>query len=289
MVVGEAQPRFVVLGSIRNCERTIVKSVESIIQAVSPGVVVHWFLVESDSTDDSIAVLNRLSQRVQDFEFTSYGPLQKVIPKRVDRISFCRQSAKDRLLELAEDFDYVIVADFDGILGPLNSGSISDSVSRLPSADVITANSLGRYYDIFALRKEGWIDSDYRELEKELAAIGYSRLASKYRSMVSKMMRIRRHQPPIPVTSAFGGLAIYKRWAFAKSAYLPSAADECEHVALNKAIIAQGGSIWIDPQLQVAPEFRHTLPALTLFRPFWWCILALDHISRKLAGRAGHP
>ncbi|MEY4961575.1 MAG: hypothetical protein RLZZ249_272 [Actinomycetota bacterium] len=261
---------------------------ESISQAVWPGLVVHWFIVESDSTDDSVTELKRLSHEIASFEYSSFGPLQNSIPRRVDRIAFCRQSAKDKLLALHDEFDYVIVADFDGILSPLRAGAISDSVSRLPGATVITANSIGRYYDLFALRKDGWVDSDYRQLEAQLEALGYSRLASKYKSMVSKMIRIRRHQPPIAVASAFGGLAIYKRAAFEKSAYLPSSSDECEHVFLNRRITSNGGSIWIDPQLQVAPELRHTFPAWPIFRPFWWFVLAGDFIRRKLLGRSSH-
>lgn len=50
--------------------------------------------------------------------------------------------------------------------------------------------------------------------------------------------------PPVPMNSAFGGLCLYRRDAFASLVY---AGGDCEHVAAHKAMRAAGYQLYLNP------------------------------------------
>lgn len=265
----------VVLGTVRNVTKTLRQTVSSIVQSCHPIPVAGWIIVESDSNDSTLAELESLRKEIPGFEYLSLGNLKGEIPERISRIRHCREEARIQFTRRAySNLTRVIVADFDGVCDSLEHGGISRSMSTLEEADVICANSRGPYYDILALRKVGWVEMDYRDLESQFLDSGFSRSASKYLSLVSKQVKISPSLPAIEVDSAFGGLALYRPALLETATYLTDRKNEseCEHVTLNRAIRQNGGVIVIDPALRVRPEIRHTVWARAILLPLWLLI-----------------
>jgi hypothetical protein len=76
----------------------------------------------------------------------------------------------------------------------------------------------------------------------------------------ARQIRINSTAAPIPVISAFGGLAVYKRRYLLGKRYSAKNRDgspACEHVALNESISNEGGKLFIFPPLVVKTPYEH--------------------------------
>jgi hypothetical protein len=264
------------------------RSVRDLARALYPLEVRSWLLIESDSTDKTLEVLESLSMKVEGFNFQSMGKLAKQMPERVRRISYCREVARGQVLKLVSSKSArIVVADFDGPTKSLSKSDLYNSMMRDSEAAVIAANSSSRYYDILALRAKNWIDKDYREIEADLISRGFGKLAAKYSALVKNQKLIRPEWPAIEVDSAFGGLAVYQSAVMSVTSY-ETTSWECEHVALHKKIRALGGRIIVDPKLQVRPEFRHIWASSPLLGLAWRALLIFEKVAmrvkRKLVG-----
>jgi hypothetical protein len=75
-----------------------------------------------------------------------------------------------------------------------------------------------------------------------------------------RQIRIEPTCEPIPVTSAFGGLGIYKRRYLLGKQYFARGRDGlpiCEHVSVNEQISGDGGKLFILPSLVVDTPYEH--------------------------------
>ena len=84
--------------------------------------------------------------------------------------------------------------------------------------DVFTANQSARYYDLLALRHPLWSPNNWL-IESAWFSQFLGKSKAQRHSMTDRMIKIPVNLPPIPVDSAFGGLAIYRKWVFSKSDY----------------------------------------------------------------------
>jgi len=75
--------------------------------------------------------------------------------------------------------------------------------------DAVTTNQYGRYYDIWALRADGWSDSDCWAAYKQYASILGQKNALDL-TVGSKQVVIPATSPWIPVQSAFGGFGFFR-------------------------------------------------------------------------------
>lgn len=258
-----------VLGTVRNGEHSLQDAVRDIQRFVGNRPVSHWFFVESDSDDNTLDVLGKLSSQVAGFHFESLGSLSETVPSRIRRISISRQRCADLLSEILQPNDLVIVADLDGITSPLRHGDLQRVERFLERFDVITANSRVRYFDILALRASGWVDEDYRVARRQLIEGGVTPIAAHFESLVRKQVRIRQKSSVLEVESAFGGFAIYSGKAFSSGSYLTEDLEECEHVRFHRQVVEKGFKICIDPKLIVSPERIHTALSSPLLRLPW--------------------
>lgn len=250
--------KVLVVGVVRNCAVQIKADVTRLEAALRPFRHVSWLLVESDSDDDSVAKLRELTAEFSDFRFISLGNLRAQLPRRSERISFCRNAylKEIRTNESYRGVDFVIVSDFDGVNTLISEAAILSCWER-DDWDVCAANQQGPYYDIWALRHEAWSPNDcaaqYRFLVRQ--GVGPERALSV--AVHSRMIPIAQDSEWIEVQSAFGGLAIYRRSALEKGEYAGLDADGnevCEHVALHSGI---SGKIFINPKLINAGRTEH--------------------------------
>ena len=291
----ETNLRVVVFGVARNVAREIEASVQELNSALSPNFRVSWFVVESDSDDQTVAVLERLKQKDTAFDFETLGNLEAMLPSRIDRIAYSRQRYLDWLSAQGEKTDYVVVADLDGVTKGLSPGSLSREIQQdLNGYCALTANTRGLYYDILALRKLGWVEQDYRKLEREALSRGESIFRAKFFSLVNKQKRLRSNLGILPVESAFGGLAVYRAECILRCSYLAESknSEECEHVNLSRQLIEKDCKIGLSARLVLRGDPRHTLWSHLALRPFWAMLIRLpkkpaDTLARLIGMKAG--
>ena len=274
-------PRVYVLGAVRNGAKTLKSAVRDIERFAGGEVVSRWFIVESDSVDETLATLSEIATEIRGFSFESLGRLSESEPSRVRRITIARQRALESASEFIRDDDLVIVADMDGVTSSLPAGGLNMAKDRLGDFDVITASSKIRYYDILALRSQGWVDEDYRVTRRRLLENGFSPLESHYESLIKKQRKIPQSEEPIPVQSAFGGVAIYSGRAFLSGTYELNDKDECEHVGFHRHLTEKGFRICLDPRFTVTSEWRHIALSSPLLRLPWKLAIKLGAMLPK--------
>jgi hypothetical protein len=245
---------IVVAGAARNCGKFIATDIERLQIALTGWKKVQFIIIESDSSDDTLEKLEQLKQSIEGFHYISMGELKCQIPKRTERLAFCRNRYLEELKsnEVFQDAEYVLVTDLDGTNELLTRENVA-SCWEIDDWDVCTANQLGLYYDIWALRHPLFSPNDCWEVFRFMInELGVKPRVAKKKALKSRMFWFQRSVKPFEVDSAFGGLAIYKRHALENVHYVgvdEQGAEICEHVALNTQIRAKGCKIYINPKL----------------------------------------
>lgn len=260
--------KIFVVGVARNCSRSIYSTIMQVDSLFNRIAELAFFVVESDSNDDTVQELQRLSNIDSRFKYRSEGRMTEKIPNRIMRIAYCRNIYLEEFqlrLSLGVKFDYLLVVDLDGINNKIAfDGDISNLFDK---RFVTTANQVGHYYDILALRASNWIEHDYRELiEKKY----FSRLHGLTENVYRKQKKIRKNSTAIEVTSAFGGFALYPASSVVGCRYHPRYLGgdeyECEHVSFSKCATSNGVKIRILPALRNRGSIRHTFLSYNPFK-----------------------
>ncbi|MBF9020232.1 hypothetical protein HKCCA1058_05915 [Rhodobacterales bacterium HKCCA1058] len=244
---------FVIVGVVRNCAKTLPSDLFALENALEMFGTFSWFIVESDSDDETVKVLDDLERNRSNFKYVSLGDLRSKFSRRTERLALCRNQYLDFISTdpSCEDIDYVVIADLDNVNTELTSAGIGSCWKR-SDWDVCCANQRGPYYDIWALRHPLWSPNDCWKQAKQLQKLGFSRFKSVFASVYVRMAKLPRNSEWVEVDSAFGGFAIYKRSALEGVKYegLDENNEEvCEHVYLHQMIKSNGGKIFINPSL----------------------------------------
>ncbi len=251
--------KIFVAGTARDCSATLENDVFRVINAFGDEFELHWLVIESDSTDNSLEILESLSNKFEHFNYKSLSNLANVYSERTERLAICRNEYLKEIQNLDESFELIVVMDFDGINSLLTAQSI-DSCWKIKDWSVQTANQAGPYFDIWALRHESWCPNDWITEFHKLREQGMKTSKALRKSLYKKMVTIPRESDPIEVESAFGGFAIYKRECLSSKTYIGMVDGKpvCEHVSLHQAIRKSGGKILINPGLINAGYTSHT-------------------------------
>lgn len=258
----------ILVGTVSNVSRRIESDIAIVLQALKYFSEVRIFLVESDSSDNTLQVLNLLKSKHSNLEFISLGDLKERIPDRIERIRFCRNEYVSHIRSFSSSDipQYVVVADLDGMNGKLKLSSVQSCFSNL-EWDGVFSNQRGGYYDVLALRHKLWQPTDYhKELAwlRSLVVPRRPRWPTVYESLrlrlsfdrarnqaiYRKMIRIMPSVNWIEVDSGFGGIAIYKSAIFLKYDYTmgkDSELGENEHVSLHSKMRSDGLKLFINP------------------------------------------
>lgn len=250
-----AESEILLAGPVRNASGQIANDIEKILLSLGQFRAVHCFIVESDSSDDTLLRLEEISKRFNNFSFVSVGQLSKKLPKRTDRIAYCRNMIIDAVKENPkyQNIDYIAMADLDGMNGLVTQEKIAQCWEVDEQWDVITANQIGMYYDIWALSHPEWNYMDCWEQKHRLENIlGHSSAVNI--AIGSKQAAIDPRADLIEVDSAFGGLGIYKRAAFLAGRYAGTDVDAndidvADHIPFHKQLRQKGFRIFINPAL----------------------------------------
>jgi hypothetical protein len=217
-------------GTVRNCEEYISEILGHIDNAGKKFNSYLLIIYENDSTDNTKQIL--IERKKSNYIYLFEDGIEET--RRTVRISNGRNKILDVVDGLKADYDYLIMLDMDDVNV---SGKFVDTIDTCfqdhqTSWDVLAGNQSGRYYDIWALRKPQLLDYDYLKVKD-----GFKDIFFPYDDGL------------IPVTSAFGGIAIYNLKSVSDCRYngtYPDGTEKCEHVDFNDCITQKGGNIYIN-------------------------------------------
>ncbi len=254
---------LLVTGVVRNGERRMRRDLEALRRAVEGAGFgwVQWLVVESDSDDRTVELLQDLTVEWPDFDFISLGRTRDAHPLRTDRIARSRNAY---LVALDGDDRYagvthVLVADLDGVCVDLTARALASCWALPQPWSACTANQGDFYYDVWALRHASWCPDDAWAQRNALLPLVGEAQADRL-ALFSRMVHIPATRSPIEVESAFGGMAVYQRDALRGVRYEgvdAHGAELCEHVAFNARLRAAGHRLFIHPALINARKTKH--------------------------------
>lgn len=224
---------------------------------------VSFMFVISDTVDDTRPILERWLANGRRGKVVDLGALQGRLPTRTDRIAHARNTGLDEIRRHWPDEDHLVVADLDDVLAaPVPFGNFARGAAWLdsePQHAGVFANAAPRYYDIWALRHDGWCPDDcWQPIWGRPAAESFE--SAKLREVFARQIDIPSWISPVRVRSAFGGLAIY-RMTFARTQHYCGSdgqgRETSEHIAFNAAIGRAGGDLHIFPALKVRAPRQH--------------------------------
>lgn len=260
--------KLLVVGVIRNGEKTISSEIYSLKNAFSDFSETHWLIIESDSNDNTVKKLSELSETIDNFSYKTLGNLAGRMALRTERLAYCRNIYLQEIRMNSEyvDFDYIAIVDLDGVNNLLTREGVRSCFEK-NIWDVCTANQLGNYYDIWALRHPIWSPVDCWEQYGYLNQFAKSSEDSShllYAAVYSKMVVIPPDAEWIEVESAFGGLAVYKRKAlidnnFSYVGLNKNGLEVAEHVSLHFGMAKNGYKIFINPRLINTDFTEHSI------------------------------
>jgi len=256
--------KFLIVGVGRNVGSAFTKTMQVIEQSFSFASQIHWFVVESDSDDNTLKLLDHIANLNSKFRYISCGKLSENMRSRTARIAYCRNKYLDEIRNnsLYQDIDYVVVVDLDGI----NDGLTAEAVISCwdnTGWDAVFANQDAPYYDVWALRHSVWCPADCWEQYNFFIKSGIKNEFALYAAVISKMVIIPKDLKWIPVESAFGGLGIYRMEVIASGTAMyqgltSSGIEICDCVPFNTSLSSGGSKLFINPKLINGGYNEHT-------------------------------
>jgi glycosyltransferase involved in cell wall biosynthesis len=259
----KSKTNILVAGLTRDSYKTLEAEINKISLALQGFKEVHWLIIESDSSDQTLSILEKLKHTKKNFEYAALGNLTHEYPIRSPRVAFCRNYYIREINNNSKysNIDYVVMADLDGLNTEITQSGI-DSCWERHDWDVCTANQDGPYYDIWALRHEYICPNDsWKEYNFYKTTLKLDEYNSLDKSIAKRMIKIESKLDWIEVDSAFGGLAIYKKDILQNCSYEGTYKDGtpiCEHVPFHQQLKKRGHRIFINPRLINAKSTEHT-------------------------------
>ncbi len=247
---------IVIVGALRNGEKYIHALFQNMYQITSMFEKYKIVIYENDSSDNSRYFLNEYAQKDKNIILLLEDKIDQKYIYRTERLAYIRNILLYYVLHHHSDYDYLLNIDMDDV------NSTSMIVDTFPQIfeydssiwDVQTIHQSKEYYDVWALRKAGYMEYDcWFQVKRDLAnQIPYE---------VSHQNHISRYQKPfmlkrglIPVISAFGGAGIYKMKKLKegdgelKYIGLCQYGEICEHVHFHEQLKKKyGARIFINP------------------------------------------
>ena len=247
-----SEANILIAGTARDVAHCIDAEIRHLLLCTEQFKSIQVFIIESDSSDNTIDCLKKLESDIKGFDFITLGQLSSTISSRTQRLSVCRNEIVKAVRENPkyQDIDYVLLADLDGVNTLLSPEKIAQCWSVQEDWGGICANQLNYYYDIWALRHPYWNPHNYLEQYQQLEPWMGPHQAHQI-AIATKQIRLEPNLGLIPVDSAFGGLAIYTKQAYIAGMYDYSHTEieDAEHVAFHQCLTNNGYKIYINSAL----------------------------------------
>lgn len=256
---------IIVCGIARDCGNNLPKNIRTINALCDSAKDYHVVIFENDSKDHTKQVLRdwaearpKVHVSLNDFNQVTIPEKRKeqvVNPMfscaRIEKMARYRNFYLDYIETNNIPGDYIVVVDLD--VNNIDLPGVMDSFSLMKDWDAVTANGYSRsfssrfrrrYHDTFALIASG--KSGIPKTQEDIINDQY------------EWAKLKPGMAPVPVDSAFGGLAIYRREAIDGCRYgvlkNNDPAVECltEHSFLYSRMKAKGyGRICINPGMEI--------------------------------------
>ncbi|MCQ2155609.1 MAG: glycosyltransferase family 69 protein [Bacteroidales bacterium] len=252
---------IVICGIVRDAERGLKANIPVINRICDTALDYKVIIFENSSVDKTKEILtswaesrkDKVSVHCSDIDTDPGINLTPTVnpffsARRINKMVKLRNQYLDYLAEAGMIYDYLIVVDLD--VARIDFDGIISSFKTREDWDAITAygHSLSpklkqRYHDTYALRELG-DDAPQTEEKILLRADSFTR------------RKIGRN--PIPVRSAFGGLAIYRAGVLAGVRYSliynndPRVEVLCEHESIYRQMREKGyDRVFINPSMKI--------------------------------------
>ena len=262
--------KILLVGTVSNVAKTIEKELKVVLKALSVFNSIEVFLVESDSTDETVRILEKIALNNSNVKFIALGKLKDKYPHRIARIAYCRNIYVKYIRDNNSfgKWNYVAVADLDGMNFKLKKKGIKSCFETNIDWDGVMANQKFGYYDLYALRAPGWVEGDCFE-ELEIAKkntkqpiqsknnfinfiLSFRHFDKLRKSIIYDRMKVLpKKSEYIKVQSAFGGFALYKSKVFLKNDYDNRREDKIisEQVTFHLNSTIKETKFFINPKL----------------------------------------
>ena len=248
-----AQSKVCFVGLARNCDGPLQNNLERFTSTVSHCKDWRLHIESNDCVDNTVQVLMDYSRRNSKATFyhRNLGRQQLSAefsgPRTVAMAEY-RTACQSWVRDCAGDSDFVVVIDWDQWGGWTDLGLANGVgwLSSMPDAYGMTSVSLFQYdwgagpqwvqYDCWALRGLGQRGCYWDAYRNGAGVFAYQWLPPV-------------GSPPVLVSSAFGGLAVYRTEDYLSGTYRGE--EDCEHVTFHKSIADSTGRV-----LYMCPSMR---------------------------------
>lgn len=248
------QYSVIIAGCCRDVQNYIAKNLE-IMDAIGSQFLKYQVVIyENDSKDATRYLLTQNKKDHYDYIFED----NVNIKSRTERIAHCRNKILEHIRNNYDSYDYFLLLDLDDVLA---SGKLIDTIKycflyKPEEWDGMFANCSNKYYDIYALRKNGYLTSCCWNNANQLKALGIDHMTA-YKECVDKyIINYPQDGKLMKVTSAFGGAGLYKLKSINKTIY--NGFEEkhldhmiCEHVPFNTELCSKGCKLYINPKMLI--------------------------------------
>jgi hypothetical protein len=275
--------RAVFVGLARDCAGTLASVLGNLGRMADLFRQSAFLLIENGSQDETRALLERWCRGRPDARLLVPDSREAASPQRTVRLAALRNQLIREVRRRFADFDLLVVADCDEVNAtPLpDLSGFSHAVDFLLMDQhhaAVFANTLGVYYDMWALRHATRSPDDVWEAVMDFALASGAGDAQAIREVYApRIFMLPPRAPPLEVDSAFGGLGLYRLArvlanAAAYQGYKVKAVAApdggvrdigwqcCEHVAFHAGLRAQGGRLFVLPWLVIGELETVTIP-----------------------------
>ena len=262
--------KVVIAGCTKNSASYISAHLSRLVEIGKLFKTYNIIIYENDSSDNTCEILTQFKEDNSNFNFIHE---ENVIERlkytthhiRAQTITRGRNILLKKIKRSYSDYDFMIMLDLDNVLKRFKPKHILNIFNYSDVWDVVTANCINKYYDIWALRipPSVWNEEIHGKIwEQPLDHDCWTQIVDNIhpRECVKNYQKIIPIKSPLIETeSSFGGLGIYKISAINGCKYnsFENEHPRCEHVAFHKGIVRNGGRIFICPSLLVNCPTEH--------------------------------
>lgn len=252
-----ADAHVAVVGLARNCEPHLAANLARLEQLVRGCGRWQLHIETNDNKDGTDQVLADFcgchrqatftSQRLGREQFTA-----EFAGRRTQALAEYRTACQRWVQECASDSQFVLVIDFDawggwshvGVMHGVGALQTTSDAAGMASVSLIEYPQLRMNSDGTASTAPGWTHYDAWALRLNSAFDDYTAGIGGWKhSWIPPV-----GSPPIPVVSAFGGMAVYETRAYLKGRY---DGTDCEHVPFHVSMAeATGCRMYLDPAMR---------------------------------------
>ena len=244
--------RIAIVGLARNCAGPLAENFERVLPLCRMAKSWHLHIEANDCEDDTLQVLTdfsrqhpRMTFHYQDLGHAQFG--SEFAGRRTDAMAMHRTACQQWVRSLEVQPDLVVVIDWD-LWGGWNEHGFLNGLGwlwQIPEAFGMASVSLFQHdfgsgvnwyhYDLWALRGVGQVGCYFDTYQNGYGGFGYAWMPPV-------------GSPPVLVSSAFGGMAVYRTAAYLAGTYDGS---DCEHVPFHRSIAeATGQRMYVCPGMR---------------------------------------